>query len=256
MKTLKTLLTVLLILCFLLGVVFAAFPYINGFCVDYGIREEAQNFLNMAADPSDETTPVLPNLILPTETEPSRAYADLWDAMTMYNDRIWTENQSGLSDPWAYQQPSFRLQDYDLEDEVFGVISIPKLSLEMPIYLGATEEHMAQGAAHLSQTSLPIGGKNTNCVIAGHRGYNGASYFRYVPDLRPGDDVVITNLWETLHYRVSGVQIIMPYEVDAIRIQPEKDMITLLTCHPYASGGKQRYLVFCERVEGSTVYAE
>ena len=24
-------------------------------------------------------------------------------------------------------------------------------------------------------------------------------------------------------------------------------MITLLTCHPYASGGKQRYVVYCER---------
>lgn len=26
------------------------------------------------------------------------------------------------------------------------------------------------------------------------------------------------------------------------------DMLTLLTCHPYASGGKQRYLVICQRV--------
>ena len=31
-------------------------------------------------------------------------------------------------------------------------------------------------------------------------------------------------------------------------------MITLLTCHPYASGGKQRFLIFCDRVieEGGT----
>ena len=32
----------------------------------------------------------------------------------------------------------------------------------------------------LSQTSLPIGGPNTNCVIAGHRGWGGAPYFRYL----------------------------------------------------------------------------
>jgi sortase A len=37
--------------------------------------------------------------------------------------------------------------------------------------------------------------------------------------------------------------------VNAILIQKDRDMITLLTCHPYASGGKYRYLVFCERVK-------
>ena len=36
-------------------------------------------------------------------------------------------------------------------------------------------------------------------------------------------------------------------EVSFRLIRDGKDMITLLTCHPYASGGKQRYLVFCER---------
>lgn len=36
----------------------------------------------------------------------------------------------------------------------------------------------------MSQTSLPIGGNNTNCVIAGHRGYGGASYFRYIEKLQ------------------------------------------------------------------------
>jgi sortase A len=107
---------------------------------------------------------------------------------------------------------------------------------------------MAKGAAHLSQTSLPVGGMNTNCVIAGHRGYSGAAFFRYVPELKPGDEVIISNLWETMTYVVTETKIIMPNEVDQILIQEGRDMITLLTCHPYASGGKQRYLVFCDRV--------
>ena len=106
---------------------------------------------------------------------------------------------------------------------------------------------MAAGAAHLSQTSLPIGGNNTNCVIAGHRGWRGASYFRYVTDLQPGDKVYITNLWETLAYTVTETKIIKPNEIEKILIQPGRDMVTLLTCHPYASGGKQRYVVYCER---------
>ena len=60
--------------------------------------------------------------------------------------------------------------------------------------------------------------------------------------------VIITNLWETLTYTVRYTDIIEPYEVEKILIREGKDMITLLTCHPYASGGKQRYVVYCERV--------
>ena len=63
-----------------------------------------------------------------------------------------------------------------------------------------------------------------------------------------GDEVVITNLWETLTYTVSAIQIIQPHEAEKIKIQQSRDLLTLLTCHPYASGGRQRYVVYCERV--------
>ena len=132
--------------------------------------------------------------------------------------------------------------------EAFAVISIPALELEMPVFLGANYRHMADGAALLGQTSIPIGGRDTNCIIAGHRGWGGASYFRYVDKLQPGDEVIITNLWETLQYRVAEIQIIQPNEVEQILIKPGQELVTLLTCHPYASGGRQRYLVICERV--------
>ena len=55
-------------------------------------------------------------------------------------------------------------------------------------------------------------------------------------------------LWERLWYRVVGTKIIEPHEIENILIQPGRDMVTLLTCHPYASGGKQRYLVYCQRI--------
>ena len=61
--------------------------------------------------------------------------------------------------------------------------------------------------------------------------------------------VTITNLWGTLHYKVVETRIIQPNDIDAIKIQPGRDLITLLTCHPYASGGRQRFLVICERME-------
>ena len=85
-------------------------------------------------------------------------------------------------------------------------------------------------------------------MIAGHRGYGGYKYFMDIELLEPGDEITITNLWGKLTYAVTEIQIISPDDVDAILIQPGRDLITLLTCHPYASGGKYRDLVFCERV--------
>lgn len=260
MRAGKWVVIILMVFMFLGGLSLLLLPLIHGNLVTTHMKEEVEIFYEQletetepqyetvpAPETTDPTTPSEESTI-PTEEIIPIEHEDLWNAMLEYNQQIWEEKQSGLCDPWSYEQPSFELEDYGLEDEVFGVISIPKLDLEMPIYLGATYQHMARGAAHLTQTSLPIGGLNTNCVIAGHRGWGSASYFRYITELELGDKVIITNLWETLTYVVVETRIIDPNDVEEILIQEGKDMITLLTCHPYASGGKQRYLIFCERV--------
>ena len=247
-SNLRAFLIALMLLVFAAGLAFLLYPSLWGAAVDQKISLNAQGFLNR-----DATEPTIPEVIVTidslTEQEETRDYPELWADMVRYNETIYTQGQAGLSCAYDYQKPSFRLSDYGLGDEVFGVISIPAMELEMPIYLGATEQHMANGTAHLSQTSLPIGGENTNCVIAGHRGYNGASYFRYIDKLNVGDLVSVTNLWETLTYRVCEIRIIDPHDVTEILIQPGRELLTLLTCHPYASGGRQRYVVYCERVE-------
>ena len=236
----------LMLLVFLAGLASVLYPYVWGAAVDISIANTAKGFLARLEDDPDKD---IPTVIVPsTEPEESRLYSELWDAMTAYNQQIYTDGQSALSEAGTYQATLFSLTDYGLPDETFGVISIPKLNLEMPLYLGATDENMAKGAAVLSGTSIPIGGINTNAVIAGHRGWGGAAYFRYITELSIGDEIVITNLWERLRYRVVGTNIIEPHEIENILIQPGRDMVTLLTCHPYASGGKQRYLVYCQRI--------
>lgn len=249
MKLWRKIVILIMLLIFAAGLGIMLYPSLQGAITDHRIIQEAHEFLEKletiptkpeaeATEPTEPTEPI--------ETEPV-LYPELLNAMQSYNQQIWEEKQAGLCDPWSYEQPSFTLGDYGLEDEVFGVITIPRLQLEMPIYLGATYKHMADGAAHLSQTSLPIGGENSNCVIAGHRGWGGASYFRYITELEAGDEVIITNLWGELRYTVVETKIIDPNDVEEILIQQDRELLTLLTCHPYASGGKYRYVVYCER---------
>ena len=182
------------------------------------------------------------------ERKPEQQYPELLAALQEYNRQLYAEKQCNLTDLEACEEPTADLTVYGIEDEVIGVLEIPTMELTMPVYLGASDDHLAAGAAVLGNTSAPIGGDNTNCVIAGHRGWRGADYFRHIDRLQAGDTVTLTNLWETLTYTVADIRIIQPHEVDKIKIQQGRDLLTLLTCHPYASGGRQRFVVYCEKL--------
>lgn len=246
----KRIVIVLMVVMFLVGLAVLVYPHYQGAKIEDEMESEAIAFLESVQSENSTETEEVSNVTQPIPTEKERKYPVLWEDMNSYNETIYVEEQAGLKNKASYRNPSFLLSDYGLESEVFGVVQIPKLELQLPIYLGATTDHMSKGAAHLSQTSLPIGGKNTNSVIAGHCGWEGAAYFRYISELKPGDEVIITNLWETITYTVTDSKIIYPNETDSILIQEGRDMLTLLTCHPYASGGRQRLLVFCDREKG------
>jgi len=186
---------------------------------------------------------------LAERNEPEQQYPELLAALQEYNHQLYTEKQCNLTDLEACETPAADLTAYGVEDEIIGVLEIPAMELTMPVYLGASDAHLAAGAAVLGNTSAPIGGDDTNCVIAGHRGWKGADYFRHIDRLAVGDEVRITNLWETLIYAVTDIEIIQPHEIEKIKILQDRDLLTLVTCHPYASGGRQRYLVYCERTE-------
>lgn len=181
-----------------------------------------------------------------TNAEPVR-WPELLAAAEEYNKELFLNGQSRLNDPWAYAETALDLSLYGYDGDVFGTVSVPKLDIELPIYLGATWQHMEDGAAQMTVTSIPIGGENTNSVLAIHRGY-----IMDVELIELGDRVVIENPWGTLDYEVVSIQIIYPHETEKVFISPGHDYVTLMTCHPWGSNGQYRYLVIAERVQ----YAE
>ena len=211
------------------GICVMLWPVVTGYRLQANTDEAVQSFLE--------------------ERKPEQQYPELLAALQDYNRQLYAEKQRNLTNLEACEAPAADLTAYGIEDEIIGVLEMPTMELTMPVYLGASDGHLAAGATVLGSTSAPIGGDSTNCVIAGHRGWRGADYFRHIDKLAVGDEVRITNLWETLTYTVADIQIIQPHEVDKIKIQQGRDLLTLLTCHPYASGGRQRYVVYCERTE-------
>ena len=136
----------IMVLVFLTGLGFFLYPYAQGALIDKEIQENAEDFHSrVEAQPTTGNTSTI--IIDPTKPTEEQLYPELWADMTTYNETIYAEGQSGLSCAYDYQKPSFTLKDYGLEDEVFGVISIPAMDLNMPIFLGATEKQI--GRAHV-----------------------------------------------------------------------------------------------------------
>ncbi|MBR4744889.1 MAG: class C sortase [Oscillospiraceae bacterium] len=172
-------------------------------------------------------------------------FAGLREACERYNAELYSSGQKDLTEQTQLAAP-FDLSGYGWEEDVFAVLSIPDAGIETAVYLGADSDNLVRGAAVLGQTSLPLGGENTNCVIAGHRTWNGVIFFHPLRELGEGDAVYIINPWERLAYKVTEVRIIAPTDIDAVRIQEGKDLLTLFTCtYP----NTHRVLVICERSE-------
>ena len=134
---------------------------------------------------------------------------------------------------------------------IMGYIEIPAIDVLLPICHGVGEDSLERGAGHLPSTSLPIGGKGTHTVISAHSGMATAGMFTDLEQLEAGDVFYLHVLAETLSYEVDQILVVKPYQIDALKIDREKDYVTLITCTPYGVNS-HRLLVRAHRVD--TVY--
>jgi sortase A len=138
------------------------------------------------------------------------------------------------------------------DDGMMGYITISKLDVELPIYHGTSDSVLAVGAGHLEGSSLPVGGIGTHSVIMGHRGLPSAKLFTDLDQMEIGDTFTITVMNQTLTYQVDNIAIVDPDELDLLKIDPDKDYCTLVTCTPYGIN-TQRLLVRGVRTENVSV---
>lgn len=172
----------------------------------------------------------------------------LYKASKEYNEYLKENQGSLLVNEFAYENQALNLSDYGIPNGIYGYISAPTIGMKLPIYLGANEATMSYGAAHLTYTSLPVGGESTNVAIAGHTGYIGRIFFDNLRNLNEGDEITLTNFWGDLNYKVTTRKVVAENEASDIFIQKGEELLTLVTCISNSSGGFDRYLVICERV--------
>lgn len=226
----RKILIIVAILFILIGIILFCFPSVSNYIYEKNVETEKEKFVVKITDEQNEN--ILDKLYKKLQEE---------------NQKIYEEKQNKLIDPFSYEQSAIDLSEYGIDNNVIGYISIPKINIEVPILLGANAVNMKKGAVHLTETSYPIGGANTNSVIAAHRGYGKATLFRHIDKIGVGDKIYIRNFKEELTYEVYETKIINPDDISELEIQEGQDIITLITCHPYRVN-TQRYIVKAKRV--------
>lgn len=116
---------------------------------------------------------------------------------------------------------------------IMGYVEIPKINCSLPIYHGTSEGVLQIAVGHVEGSSLPIGGVGTHCVLSGHRGLPSAKLFTSLDKMAEGDQFSLTVLGEVRTYEVDQILTVLPEDVSALEIDPERDYCTLVTCTPY-----------------------
>lgn len=163
-----------------------------------------------------------------------------------YNDKL---KEAGLDFNYSTESA---VEGYEnilsFQDGIVGYIQIPVIDVNLPIYHGSDETCLSKGVAHLPNTAFPVGGYGNHCVLAAHTAYADQIFFDYIHELRPGDKIYIIILNKTYLYKVVETNIVLPNDSSPCSVVPGKDLLSLVTCHPYAQN-THRLIVKAERVE-------
>lgn len=176
----------------------------------------------------------------------SRAIASYVDAVDNTDEQKLEEMRQAAE---AYNEKLLSKQDrYDMSDSdraeyeslldvsgtgVMGYVEIPSINVSLPIYHGTDNTILQIGVGHIEGTSLPVGGASTHCAVSGHRGLTSSKLFTDIDQMAEGDTFKLYVLGETLTYEVDQIRIVLPDELNDLKIEEGQDYCTLITCTPY-----------------------
>lgn len=224
MKKNKTLIMVLL---FFMGLLILLYPSISDF---YNEKRQSKVIVDYES------------LLEKLEIED---YAELFKEADEYNQKLASSKY-----PFIYYK---KIDNYNKilnvnSDGMIGYISIDKIKVELPIYHGTSEQVLSVAAGHLEGSSLPVGGTGTHAVLSAHRGLPTSKLFTDLDKLEIGDTFTVTILDRLMTYQIDQIEIVEPADIEKLKINPNQDYLTLMTCTPYGINS-HRMLVRGKRIE-------
>ena len=133
-----------------------------------------------------------------------------------------------------------------LQNEIIGILKIPKLNIEAPIKEGTTQEVMKTSVGHFIESDY----WNGNVSLASHNGGTNAHYFKNITILSKDDEIIYITKLGKKTYKIQNICKIkstdwsMVNKIENINKNVE-NTITLITC----INGQQNYRLCVRGVE-------
>lgn len=199
---------VIAISCFLVGILLCGYPLANG------QREHRKQMTVIST--------------YKKSVEETRDAEEAWMEAKDYNAAL-QKSDGGITRQEVSYEAVLNLSGTG----IMGVLEIPAINVNLPIYHGTKEEVLAVGAGHVEGTALPVGGKNNRCVLAGHRGLPGSKLFTRLDEMQAGDYFFLNVCGKTLAYQVEEIKVVKPENTEILEAEIGRDLVSLVTCTPY-----------------------
>jgi LPXTG-site transpeptidase (sortase) family protein len=112
-----------------------------------------------------------------------------------------------------------------------GILSIPKIDVELPIAEGLTEDNLKYALAYMNGSAAI--GEEGSCCIFGHRSYAYGKFFNRLDELTKGDSITVETAGGTLlEYTVEEKEILLPDDPSLLGENLDGSILSLITCHP------------------------
>ncbi|WP_363172328.1 class C sortase [uncultured Dubosiella sp.] len=220
--------TVLLVMMFTVGLSLLLYPTVSDWFNSLEARRLMGDYTQSVAEISNEE------------------YEELLQKAKEYNAELVNKaNPFNLSEE---EEAEYESMLHLSSSDVMGVVKIPSIRVNLPIYHGVEESTIQNAIGHIPGSSLPIGGESTHTIISGHRGLPSAKLFTDLDQLEVGDYFMFQVLDDTYTYQVDQIKIVEPNDFTYLQIEEGKDLATLQTCTPYGIN-THRLLIRGHRVD-------
>lgn len=211
----RKLLDLLMLFLLLSGIGILAYPFVSDALNNYLDQQIISHYQQQAVKENEEVM------------------AKIQENMTKKNQQLAKEGGNPGADPFTKKKEPAKKDRTYFEKHTIGILTIPKINVNLPIFDQTTMKLLEKGACLLEGTSYPIGGKSTHAVLSSHRGLSQAKLFTNLPQLKIKDHFYIEINGQYLAYQVDQIKTVEPTETEALQIQEDQDLVTLVTCTPY-----------------------